>query len=114
MTDPTVDPAVAGVDAPPDAGMVRAWLQLPASSVDDDQLELLLQAELTAQAQACRVDPWAADLTFAIYRRVGRAAAATGAPLGVVVGNDFGSATLPRWDAEIERYERPYRIMVLG
>jgi hypothetical protein len=94
--------------------MVREWLRVPVSTIDDEQLPLILAGELSAQAQLCVVEPWPAELTPAIYRRVGRAIAATGAPLGVVSGNDFGSAVLPRWDAEIERYERPYRRVVLG
>lgn len=109
MADPT-----PGIDSPPTPEMVRAWLALPETSITDDQLKVLLAAESTSQALVCTVDPWAPDLTQAIYRRVGRAAAATGAPLGVVAGNDFGSASLPRWDAEIERYERPYRKVLLA
>ena len=55
------------------------------------------------------------DLEQAILRRVARAVAARGVPLGLVgIDAEHGAATLPRWDAEIERYERPWRIMVFG
>jgi hypothetical protein len=36
-------------------------------------------------------------------------------PLGVLdVGSEYGGGTLPKFDAEIERLERPYRLTVLG
>ncbi len=114
MTTPAADPTTPGTDTPPTAEMVRAWLRVPDTTITDDQLELLLDAEEASQAKICNVDPWAADLTQAIYRRVGRAVAATGAPLGVVGAGEYGSATLPRWDAEIERYEKPYRKVLIG
>jgi hypothetical protein len=94
--------------------MVRAWLSLPTSSITDPQLELLLEVEEAAQAALCTIDPWSPPLTQALYRRCGRAVAATGAPLGIVDGGEYGTATVPRWDAEIERYEAPFRKMLLG
>ncbi len=103
-----------GYDSPPTAEMVRGWLKVGTATITDDDLDLILAGELDSQAGVCRVEPWSVALTLAVFRRCGRAIAATGAPLGVVAGSEFGAATLPRWDAEIERYERPFRIQVLG
>jgi hypothetical protein len=108
MTDPT-PPETPALDD------VRAWIGVPETAVSDEQLQTVIDAEMGAQAQVCRVDPWAAQLTQAIYRRVGREVAAMALPLGVI-GSDaeFGGANLPRFDAEIERLERPFRLVILG
>lgn len=100
---------------PPTLEDVRDWIEVPETVLDDPQLQVVLDAELALQAQLCKVDPWAAPLTQAIYRRVGREVAAMALPLGVVApDSEFGGANLPRYDAEIERLERPYRLVVLG
>ena len=101
---------------PPDLAAVRAWIAVPVETISDTQLQGVLDAELALQAAVCTVDPWAASLTQAIYRRVGREVAAMALPLGVVGGAEaeYGTATLPRFDVEIERLERPYRVVVLG
>jgi hypothetical protein len=83
--------------------------------MDDAQLQTVLDAELYAQAQVCQVEPWADPLTQAIYRRVGREVAAMSLPLGVLdSGTEYGGGSLPKFDAEIERLERPFRLTVLG
>ena len=99
----------------PDLEAVRAWIGVSASVMPDTQLQTVLDAELAAQAQVCQVVPWADQLTQAIYRRVGREVAAMALPLGVVApDSEFGGGQLPRFDAEIERLERPFRLVVLG
>jgi hypothetical protein len=36
-------------------------------------------------------------------------------PLGVLdTASEYGGANIPRFDAEIERLERPFRLTVLG
>jgi hypothetical protein len=101
---------------PPTIADVRAWLQVPVSAVTDDQMTLVLEAETVLQARACRVvDGDQANLTQALYRRVGRTVAARGVPLGLLGADaEFGPTRLARWDAEIERLEGPDRILVFG
>jgi hypothetical protein len=101
--------------APPTLEDVRDWIGVPETTISDEQLQTVLDSEEGAQAQLCRIDPWAPQLTNALYRRVARVVAAMALPLGVI-GSDseFGGANLPRYDAEIERIERPFRLVVIG
>ena len=112
---------------PPALADVRAWLQVPASVVSDPQLAQVLEAEMALQGQACRVliatppveppveEPLPAALAQAIYRRVGREIAARGVPLGMLgADSEYGPARLSRWDAEVDRLEAPYRVVVFG
>lgn len=109
MTTPT------DASAPPSLQQVRAWIGVPPTTLDDAQLQTVLDAETGAQAQLCNVDPWVAQLTQALYRRVGREVAAMALPLGVLSADpELGGGILPRYDAEIERLERPFRKVVLG
>ena len=100
---------------PPILEDVRAWIGVSETTISDEQLQTVLDSEEGAQAQLCRVNPWAPQLTQAVYRRVARVVAAMALPLGVI-GSDseFGGANLPRYDAEIERLERPFRLVVIG
>lgn len=108
-------PQPVAASAPPELEAVRAWLGVPATTITDDQLQGVLDAELGAQAALCQVDPWAPELTQALFRRCGREVAAMALPLGVIGADpEYGSATLPRYDVEIERLERPFRKVVLG
>lgn len=100
---------------------VRAWIA--PSSVPDGMLEDVLAAELEAQERICywmgrRADPPAprpVALDQAIKRRVARALSARGVALGVIsVDSDLAGTRLPRWDAEIERYEAPYRVVAIA
>lgn len=105
----------AAAPRPPELAAVRAWIGVPASVVPDGQLETVLAAERGAQAELCRIEPWTDQLTQALYRRVGRQVAAMGLPLGVVSpDSEYGGANLPRYDVEIERLERPRRLVVVG
>jgi hypothetical protein len=101
--------------APPTVEDARAWIDTPATVVDDEQLQTVLDAELALQAKLCTVEPWSPALTQALLRRVGREVAAMALPLGVIAPDgEFGGANLPRFDAEIERLERPFRRVVIG
>jgi len=97
---------------------LRAWLQVPVSVLDDPQLQQVLDAETILQARACRVPDdgtLTADLTQALYRRVGREVAARGVPLGMLgADSEYGPARLTRWDSEIDRLEGPTRVLVFG
>lgn len=94
----------------PTLEQVRAWIQVPATVLDDPSLEQVYAAELVLQARYCTVDEdvYPPELAQAIYRRVGRVVAAKGVPLGVVA-DEFGQLRLSQWDAEVERLEAPHR-----
>lgn len=107
--------APAAASAPPTLEEVRTWLDVPATTVTDDQLTIILEAETIAQSTYCTTTPYEAPLYQAMLRRCGREVAAMSLPLGVSGGDpEYGSASLPRYDVEIERLERPYRKTVLG
>lgn len=105
----------------PDVDEVRAWLDVSAET-GDDVLEDIVAGELANQVRACRMpagwpedpDLYPADLRLAHFRRCGRAVAARGIPLGMLNDTEYGPTRLSRWDAEIERYERPLRRFVAG
>jgi hypothetical protein len=94
----------------------RAWIQVPASVLPDDELQVLFDAEQATQAELCTVtDTEQPALDAALLRRIARSAAAKGIPLGIVATDaEYGAATLPAWDAEVARYEGPWRIQVLA
>src|SRR5262245_27576753 len=97
---------------PPSIADVRAWIQVPATLVTDEQLQLVIYAEVLIQGRLCqlREDPqgYPPELQQAIYRRVAREVAAKGVPLGAFgADSEFGPQRLARWDAEIERLEGP-------
>ena len=102
---------------PPTLAEVRAWLQVPASAVSDEQLGLVLAAEEAVQARACRLvdlEPQP-NLAQALLRRCGRTVAARGVPLGMIgADSEYGPSRLARWDAEIDRLEGPDRVLVFG
>lgn len=101
---------------PLDPADVRLWIGVPATVLTDAQLQDVIDAETSAQALLCTVDPVVEypDLAQALLRRVGRAVAARNLPTGLVPGAEFGLMRLPQVDAEIERYEAPHRRTVLG
>ena len=110
----------------PDLAQVRAWVQVPATSISDVDLQQILDSELQVQARTCRlpVDPdsegneatYPAALTRACLRRCQRQVAARAVPLGMVGANatEYGPVSLPRWDAEIGRLEASYRQVVIA
>lgn len=94
----------------------RAWVGVPATSVDDATLQQVLDAETYVQARACRVDSMypQPNLDQALLRRVARTVAARGIPLGMVSDAEYGPTRLPNFDTEIERLEGPDRVVVFG
>lgn len=112
--------------AVPTLSEVRSWIGVPTMEISDDQLALVLSGEVELQNLACpfgREDVPTGEvpepLAQAILRRCARAVAAKGLPLGSLPsaasgqGAEFGlpgTMILPRLDAEIERYEAPFRL----
>lgn len=96
---------------------VRAFIQVPISALSDDQLQVLLDGETANQARMCRVDPVIIEPTLdeALQRRVARAVAARGVPLGLLGDSgEYGPVAMRRFDGEIERIEQPWRRFVFG
>jgi hypothetical protein len=108
-------PVTTGVTAPPDLDQVRKWTGVSTNSITDQELQIVIEAEVFGQAQVCRVDPYNATLYQAVLRRCARELAARGVPLGMTSGeSEYGSTRLSAFDAEIERLEGPFRIVVFG
>jgi hypothetical protein len=114
---------------PPNVADVRAWTGVAPGDLSDEQIQLILDAETALQYAYCYwpqpFDGVIPDgeipdaLAQAILRRCARAFAARGVPLGSLpaiasgLGAEYGlpgAGLLPRYDAEIERYEAPYRV----
>jgi len=118
----TVFPPYIQPGPPPTVDEVRAWLGVSAAQVSDHDLNIMLQQELGNQNDECRIpDDLAAggllppQLIGSAYRRVARAVAARGIPLGYRSGDDeYGPLRLPSYDAEITRIEGPWRKFVFG
>lgn len=103
---------------PPTVDAVRAWIQVPATILDDPQLAGVIGSEAELQLALLTFDPlgpYRDDVVQALYRRVARQVAARGVPLGIL-GSDaeYGGVYLGRWDAEIARLEGPSRALVMG
>ena len=95
---------------------VRAWIDVPATRLTDEQLAQVIAAETLIQARLVRVpETMTEDLVQAIYRRVAREVAARGVPLGILgADSEYGPTRIARWDSEIERLEGPSRKVVFG
>lgn len=102
----------------PTVEQVREWIGVSETSLSNDQLQTVYDGEDAAQREVCRVeDPpdRNSDLVEAFYRRVARAVAARGIPLGSTPGNEeFGPTRLASFDGEIERLEGPHRTFNVG
>ena len=104
--------------AAPSIDDVRKWAGVSLTSITDDQLQQVLDSELSLQAACCRIPPddtRPAALDQAIYRRCARQVAARSLPLGYL--NDvaeFGPVKLSSYDAEVERLEAPYRVVAIA
>jgi hypothetical protein len=103
----------------PDLAAVRKWIGVPATAIDDVQLQLVLDAESDKQAAYCLVpedpDAFPPALTQALYRRVARECAARSVPLGLVGdGIDFAGVRIPYLDAQVENHEASYRVTAIA
>lgn len=87
-------------------------------SHSDDELQDALDAEAANQRKVCRVPAeYGADLRQALLRRVARNLAMRRQKLGLILPGDEGSdraSFIPRLDAEIRRFEGPYRRLKVG
>ena len=99
---------------PPDASDtedVLAYLGASTSATVADVADAL-EAEIWAQRRVCRIPvPYPADLAQALKRRVARNLAARAVPVASFTAFEGGStsARVPQNDAEIRRFEAPFR-----
>lgn len=82
-------------------------------TLEPEEVEAVLAAEVADQASRCRVVPYAAPLAEALYRRVQRALAMRNLPLGVQMDAE-GGIRVGSNDPEVRRLEAPYRRLVVG
>lgn len=110
---------------PPELTDVRDYLKVPATLLDDDDLQLMIDAAADDQTARCRwgtmIEPSPSDayppaLYQALLRRVQREVAARNLPLGMVGldASEYGPQRLPALDSLVEEHERGYRRQVLG
>jgi hypothetical protein len=105
---------------------VRAWIGVSVASMSDEQLTVVIDAEVALQAATCDLTPavpppegtpgdYPPEMRQALYRRCARQVAARGLPLGLtdVVG-EYGPARIPTYDAEIARLEASRRFVVVA
>ncbi len=93
---------------------VRAWAGISLTSITEEQLQQVLDAETQLQALYCTVPPddgaRPPALVQALYRRCAREVSARSLPLGYLSDtSEYGPVKLASYDAEIERLEGPYR-----
>lgn len=97
--------------APPTLTEIRDILKTSVSKVPDTELQSIIDSEYSQQSLACAVDPYTEDLRQAMIRRVHRALALKGAPLGIITGAGDTNTGVGRvsWnDREVERLEFQY------
>lgn len=100
-----------------DLETVRTYVQIPATTLSDVDLDRMLSAAKDDQNARCLVpDPVPAALEQALLRRVQREIAARNLPLGMVGldSAEYGPARLPYLDSLVEEHERAYRRQVLA
>lgn len=101
--DPEADPPTLGY--------------LGVNSHSDEDIQDALDAEAANQRRVCRVPAeYGPDLRQALLRRVARNLAMRRQKLGMIMpGDENAQATfIPRVDAEIRRFEAPYRRLPVG
>jgi hypothetical protein len=107
----------------PDLATVRAYVRVPATALSDEDLERMMTAAATTQADGRDIDRGrdpdtdavADALAQAFLRRVQRQIAGRNLPLGMVgvEATEFGPTGIAL-DNLIYELERPYALAVLG
>jgi hypothetical protein len=101
----------------PDLTAVRAYLDSNGeTSATDAAITEALNAEAANQRTMCYVDEYGWDLGEALKRRVARNLAARAVPIASVTTFEGGTsqARVQRYDAEVTRFEGPYRRTEIG
>jgi hypothetical protein len=95
---------------------LRTWLEIPATSLSDVELDVIAAAEQTAQSRLrWGAGELPADALAAFFRRCARHAAAKKLPHGIIAADaEFGTIRFSRYDPEIERLEAAYVVPVVA
>lgn len=107
----------AAPGGPPGLTAVKAYLSSNGdTSAPDAVITEALNAEEANQRAMCYTDSYGYDLAEALKRRVARNLAARSVPIASLTTFDGGSteSRVQRYDAEVTRFEGPYRRMVVG
>lgn len=92
---------------------IRAWIQVPATVLPDEQLGAIAGAEQNAVGNGYVWDTTAGlpDALVAVFLRlVARSCAAKGVPLGILAADaEYGTVRLSRFDSEVTRLGGAYR-----
>jgi hypothetical protein len=107
----------AALGGPPGLTAVKNYLSTNgATSATDAAVTEALAAEQANQRKACHTEDYGPDLAEALKRRVARNLAARAVPIASFTTFDGGSvaARVQRWDAEVSKFEGPYRRVVVG
>lgn len=93
---------------------MRAYLG--DTTATDADLQGVLLAEQSAQADRCTIDPYTPALREALLRRIARNLAARSVPIAVFNSFEGGGQQfrVPKIDSEIARFEGPYRRLCVG
>lgn len=105
-----------------DLTTIRAYVQVPATVLSDEDLTRMVASSSDDQKQRCAWEDVDGSgelpptLEQALLRRVQREIAARNLPLGMIGldASEYGPERLPFFDALIEEHERAYRVQVLG
>lgn len=105
-------------DGMPNAGDALTYLNsMGETSATDADIADALTAEAAAQRARCRIPAvYPPDLRQALLRRVARNLAARSVPIATFTSFEGGgtSSRVPSLDAEVARFEGPYRRRVVG
>lgn len=100
--------------ATPTLPEVQAYVISAGQTFADTDVADALAAEIAAQSRVCRVgNPMEDDLAQSLKRRVLRNLAMRAIALGVM-SDDVGSTVIGSNDAEVRRYEKPFRKVICG
>lgn len=116
-----VEPFTAWAQAPTAAAGMPTLAQvkeyLGTTSATDAEIADALAAEAAAQRKRCRIPAvYDDDIAQALKRRVARNLAARGVPIAQFTSFEGGgtSSRVPKIDAEIARFEGPFRRRAVG
>lgn len=107
----------AAPGGPPGLTAVKAYLSSNGgTSAPDDVITEALNAEAANQRIMCYTDSYGYDLAEALKRRVARNLAARSVPIASFTTFEGGATQqrVQRYDAEVSRFESPYRRVVVG
>jgi hypothetical protein len=103
---------------PPTIPEVRAWSNVSAQSLSDDQVQAIIDAEVDLQGAVCEwgETSFPPSLSQSLLRRCAREIGGRQLPLGLTAdtSGEYAPVRIPAYDAEIERLEAPFRVIAVA